>query len=62
MAAVTPSPIQGGTVSLDEDSAVFLRRMWSIVGLTLLGILAANLYEHQQTPIYQSNARLDAAS
>jgi capsular exopolysaccharide synthesis family protein len=58
----TPTPTQGDTVALGEYLAVFRRRKWSIVGLTLLGILAAGLYERQQTPIYQSNARVRATS
>lgn len=60
--AATPTPTQGDTVSLGEYFAVFRRRKWSIVGLTLLGILAAGLYERQQTPIYQSTARVKATS
>jgi capsular exopolysaccharide synthesis family protein len=60
--AVTSPPIQGDSVSLGEYFGVFRRRKWSIVGLTLLGILAAVLYDRQQTPIYQSNARVRATS
>lgn len=61
MAAMS-SPAQVDTVSLGDYLGVFRRRKWSIVGFTLLGILAAVLFDRQQTPIYQSNARVGATS
>jgi succinoglycan biosynthesis transport protein ExoP len=60
--ATIPPPSQGDTVPLGEYLGVFRRRKWSIVALTLLGILAAVLYQRQQTPIYQSNTRVRATS
>jgi capsular exopolysaccharide synthesis family protein len=58
----TPLPVQGDTVSLGEYVGVLRRRKWSIAALTLLGILAAVLYHRQQTPLYESSARVRATS
>jgi capsular exopolysaccharide synthesis family protein len=38
------------------------RRKWSILIVTLLALLGALLYGRQQTPIYESNARVNATT
>lgn len=60
--AMTLPPTQADTVSLGDYLGVFRRRKWSIVGLTLLGILAAVLFDRQQTAVYRSSARVLATS
>src|SRR5438094_4109935 len=50
------------TVWLGEYLSVLRRRKWSIFLVTLLAVAGAVLYGKQQTPIYQSNARVLATT
>jgi polysaccharide biosynthesis transport protein len=60
MAAVEPLASSEDTVWLGEYLSVLRRRKWSILIITLLAVLGALLYGRQQTPIYESNARVNA--
>jgi non-specific protein-tyrosine kinase len=61
MAAIEPLASSEDTVWLGEYLSVLRRRKWSILIVTLLAVLGALLYGRQQTPIYESNARVNAA-
>ena len=60
MGAIEPLTSSEDTVWLGEYLSVLRRRKWSILIVTLLAVLGALLYGQQQTPIYQSNARINA--
>jgi capsular exopolysaccharide synthesis family protein len=60
MGAIEPVSSED-TVWLGEYLSVLRRRKWSIILVTLLAIMAALVYGRQQTPIYESNARVNAA-
>lgn len=60
MAAIEPLASSEDTVWLGEYLSVLRRRKWSILIVTLLAVLAALLYGRQQTPIYESNTRVNA--
>ncbi len=60
MAAIEPLANTEDTVWLGEYLSVLRRRKWSILIVTLLAVLGALLYGRQQTPIYESNARVNA--
>src|SRR5439155_10002547 len=60
MAAIEPLASSEDTVWLGEYLSVLRRRKWSILIATLLAVLAALLYGRQQTPIYESNTRVNA--
>jgi polysaccharide biosynthesis transport protein len=60
MAAIEPLASSEDTVWLGEYLSVLRRRKWSILIVTLLAVLGALLYGRQQTPIYESNARVNA--
>jgi polysaccharide biosynthesis transport protein len=60
MGAIEPVSSED-TVWLGEYLSVLRRRKWSIIVVTLLAIMAALVYGRQQTPIYESNARVNAA-
>src|SRR5439155_20442526 len=59
-AAIEPLACSEDTVWLGEYLSVLRRRKWSILIVTLLAVLGALLYGRQQTPIYESNARVNA--
>lgn len=61
MAAIEPLATED-TVWLGEYLSVLRRRKWSILLVTLLAVAGAVLYGKQQTPIYQSNARVVAST
>jgi polysaccharide biosynthesis transport protein len=61
MAAIEPLASSEDTVWLGEYLSVLRRRKWSILIVTLLALLSALLYGRQQTPIYESNARVNAS-
>src|SRR5947209_9000264 len=61
MAAIEPLAPED-TVWLGEYLSVLRRRKWSILLVTLLAVAGAVLYGKQQTPIYQSNARVVATT
>jgi succinoglycan biosynthesis transport protein ExoP len=60
MAAIEPLASSEDTVWLGEYLSVLRRRKWSILIVTLLAVLGALLYGRQQTPIYESNTRVNA--
>src|SRR5262245_53043827 len=60
MAAMEPLTTSEDTVWLGEYLSVLRRRKWSILIVTLLAVLGALLYGQQQTPIYESTARVNA--
>jgi non-specific protein-tyrosine kinase len=61
MSAIEPLASSEDTVWLGEYLSVLRRRKWSILIVTLLAVLAALLYGRQQTPIYNSTARLNTS-
>lgn len=61
MTAIEPLASSEDTVWLGEYLSVLRRRKWSILIVTLLAVLGALLYGRQQTPIYESNARVNAS-
>lgn len=50
------------TIWLGEYFIVLRRRKWSVIVVTLVAVLAALLYARQQTPIYESSARVNATT
>lgn len=55
--AIEPAPVEE-SVSLGEYLSVLRRRKWSIIVITLLGILIGVAYTKQKTAIYQSTSRV----
>jgi capsular exopolysaccharide synthesis family protein len=60
--SITDSPLRDDTVSIGHYLSVIRRRKWSVILVTLVGIVAAGAYLKVATPIYASNATVQATT
>ena len=58
----SPEPVPDDSVSIGAYLGILRRRKWTIIAVTLLGLLLALVYVKQATPIYESSSRINAST